>query len=109
VQAMIVIRGDGNISMDHRLNPGYSYYTIRSVDQALRGIPGVTVIRTTFDRDHPDNRKFSAETDRQENIFWTEQERARAEAGEVIQDLDDLRDKVSVLEFVFQLRRSCAY
>ncbi|KAG0699446.1 hypothetical protein DFH29DRAFT_1001957 [Suillus ampliporus] len=61
VEAMIVIRGDGHISMDHRVNPSYSSYTIRTVDQALHGIP---------------------------------EERVRAEAGVVIQDLDDLRDKL---------------
>ncbi|KAG0693114.1 hypothetical protein DFH29DRAFT_763487, partial [Suillus ampliporus] len=94
VEVMIVIRGDGHISMDHRVNPSYSYYTICTVDQALHGIPEVSVIWTTFDREHPDNRKFPAETDRNENIFWTEQEQVRAEAGVVIQDLDDLRNKL---------------
>ncbi|KAG2083089.1 uncharacterized protein F5147DRAFT_660271 [Suillus discolor] len=94
VEAMIVIRGNGHISMDHRVNPGYSYYTIRTVDQAICRIPKVSVIQTTFDHEHPDNRKFPAETDQNENIFWTEQERVRAEAGVVIQDLDDLRNKL---------------
>lgn len=74
VEPMLLIRGDGHISLDRRVNPGYSYHTIRTVDHALRGIPGVTVIRTTFDRDHPDNCKFPAETDQKENIYWTEQE-----------------------------------
>lgn len=109
VEPMLLIRGDGHISLDRRVNPGYSYHTIRTVDHALRGIPGVTVIRTTFDRDHPDNCKFPAETDQKENIYWTEQEWAKAEAAEVIRDLDDLCNKVSVLEFAWQSQHSCVY
>ncbi|KAG2051734.1 hypothetical protein BDR06DRAFT_973631 [Suillus hirtellus] len=62
VEVMIVIRDDGHISMDHRVNPSYLYYTIHAVDQALHGIPGVTVIWMTFDHEHPNNHKFPAET-----------------------------------------------
>jgi hypothetical protein len=47
-----------------------------------------------FDREHVDNRCFPGETKQKENIIWTEGERTKAEAGEVIQDLDELRSKV---------------
>jgi hypothetical protein len=32
--------------------------------------------------------------------MWTERERVKAEAGEVVQDLDDLRSKVCELELM---------
>ena len=47
-----------------------------------------------FDREHADNQCFPGETKQKENIIWTERERAKAEAGEVIQDLSELRSKV---------------
>jgi len=83
-------------------------HTTAVVDHALRGTPRVTVIQMTFDRNHPDNLKFPAETDQKENIFWTQWERAKAEAGEVVQDFDDLCNKVRVLEFAPQSQHSCA-
>ncbi|KAG0693972.1 hypothetical protein DFH29DRAFT_774814, partial [Suillus ampliporus] len=36
--------------------------------------------------------------DRRENAMWTERERVKAEAGEIVWDLDDLRSKVCSLE-----------
>ena len=61
---------------------------------AVIQIPAVTVLQTGFDREHADNQCFPGETKRKENIIWTERERAKAEAGEVIQDLSELRSKV---------------
>src|ERR1700709_28537 len=61
---------------------------------AVIQIPPVTILQTGFDREHADNQCFPGETKRKENIIWTEGERAKAEAGEVVQDLDDLRSKV---------------
>lgn len=55
---------------------------------------GVTVIQTSFDHTHRNNVRFPAKKDRKENIVWTEGERLKAAAGEVIRDLDDLRNKV---------------
>ena len=52
---------------------------------AVIQVPAVTVLQTGFDRE---------ETKRKENIIWTERERAKAEAGEVIQDLGELHSKV---------------
>lgn len=63
-------------------------------------IPTVTVIQTKFDREHTDNQHFPAEMQRKENVMWTERERRKAEAGEVVQDLDDLRSKVRRLKLV---------
>ncbi|KAJ8582127.1 hypothetical protein M405DRAFT_581175 [Rhizopogon salebrosus TDB-379] len=57
-------------------------------------IPAVTVLQTRFDREHADNWCFPRKTKRKENIIWTERERAKAEAGEVVQDLDDLCSKL---------------
>jgi hypothetical protein len=65
--------------------------------------PIVTVIHTKFDREHTDNQRFPAETQRKENVMWTERERRKAEAGEVVQDLDDLRNKVCELKLVVEI------
>ncbi|KAG1790535.1 uncharacterized protein HD556DRAFT_1310549 [Suillus plorans] len=54
----------------------------------------VTVIKTSFGHFHRNNMTFPARTDRRENAVWTERERAKAEAGEVVQDLHDLSDKM---------------
>ena len=35
--------------------------------------------------------------------MWTERERRKAEAGEVVQDLDDLRNKVCELKLVVEI------
>lgn len=59
----------------------------------------VTVIQTLYDRKHATNVRFPAKTDRRENVIWTEGERVKAEAGEVVQDIDDLRSKVRGLYF----------
>ena len=61
-------------------------------------LPHVDVIRTTFDWKHVVNQTFSAKTDRKENSVWTEVERVKAEAGEVVEDMNDLRNKVCELK-----------
>ena len=61
-------------------------------------LPHVDVIRTTFDWKHVVNQTFSAKTDRKENAVWTEVERVKAEAGEVVEDMNDLHDKVCELK-----------
>ncbi|KAG1868759.1 hypothetical protein C8R48DRAFT_771536 [Suillus tomentosus] len=57
----------------------------------------VTVIQTSYDRKHRSNIHFPAKTNRRENIIWTEGERAKAEVGEVVKDIDDLRSKLDNL------------
>jgi len=57
-------------------------------------VPVVTVLQTRFDREHADNQCFPEETKQKENIIWTEREHAKAETGEVIQDLGELHSKV---------------
>ncbi|KAG2751871.1 hypothetical protein P692DRAFT_20678788, partial [Suillus brevipes Sb2] len=54
----------------------------------------VHVIQTSFDRQHSGNLCSPAQTNRVQNITWTERERRKAEAGYVVQDLDDLCNKV---------------
>ena len=44
------------------------------------------------------NQTFSAKMDRKENAVWTEVERVKAEAGEVVEDMNDLCDKVCELK-----------
>ncbi|KAG1807916.1 hypothetical protein EV424DRAFT_1543641 [Suillus variegatus] len=57
----------------------------------------VTVIQTSYDRKHRSNVHFPAKTNRRENIIWTEGEQAKAEVGEVVKDIDDLRSKLDNL------------
>lgn len=53
----------------------------------------VTVIQTLYDRKHRSNIYFPVKTNRRENIIWTKDEQAKAEAGEVVKDIDDLHSK----------------
>jgi hypothetical protein len=73
---------------------------LHSVNEFHAGIKRieVTVIKTSFDRFHKNNLTFPAKTNRRENVVWTEGERLKAEAGEVVQDLQDLHSKVCDLE-----------
>ncbi|KAG1845945.1 hypothetical protein C8R48DRAFT_546547, partial [Suillus tomentosus] len=57
----------------------------------------VTVVQTSFDRSHCNNVRSPAKNDRKENAIWTERERVKAAAGEVISDLDDLGNKMGEL------------
>ncbi|KAG0702911.1 hypothetical protein DFH29DRAFT_804300 [Suillus ampliporus] len=71
-----------------------------AIDRLLPAIPWtphVSVIQTSFDRKHSDNLCFPAETNRMQNIIWTEHERRKAEAGYDVQDLDDLCSKLANL------------
>ncbi|KIK35672.1 hypothetical protein CY34DRAFT_52722, partial [Suillus luteus UH-Slu-Lm8-n1] len=54
------------------------------------------IIKTSYDRKRRSNVRFPAKTNRRENIVWTEGERVKAEAGEVVQDIDDLHSKVKL-------------
>jgi hypothetical protein len=56
--------------------------------------PHISVIKTTFRCDHIDNKRFPAKTDRRENAAWTEGERAKAEAGYIVEDVEDLHKMV---------------
>ncbi|KAG2357933.1 hypothetical protein BDR07DRAFT_1262935, partial [Suillus spraguei] len=56
-----------------------------------------TVIQTSYDQKHRSNVHFPAKTNRRENIIWTEGEQAKAEAGEVVKDIDDLHSKLDNL------------
>jgi hypothetical protein len=55
----------------------------------------VVVVDTNFDSSSPNNKRFPASHDHKLNIAWTKRERKLAEAGEFVEDMDDLRDKVS--------------
>ncbi|KAG2092139.1 uncharacterized protein F5147DRAFT_657757 [Suillus discolor] len=57
----------------------------------------VTVIQTSYDRKHATNVRFPAKTNRRENVIWTEGERVKVEAGEVVQDINDLHSKLNEL------------
>jgi hypothetical protein len=75
--------------------------TLCGVNNCRGGITpiDVTVIQTLYDRKHATNVRFPAKTNRRENVIWTEGERVKAEAGEVVQDIIDLRSKVRGLDF----------
>jgi hypothetical protein len=74
---------------------------LRCMNECHSGITavGVTVIQTSYDRSHKNNVCFPAKTDRRQNAVWTEGERVKAKAGEIVQDLNDLRSKVCAVEF----------
>jgi hypothetical protein len=55
----------------------------------------VVVVDTDFDSSSPNNKRFPASHDHKLNTAWTKRERKLAEAGEFVEDMDDLRDKVS--------------
>ncbi|KAG1837772.1 hypothetical protein F4604DRAFT_1532350, partial [Suillus subluteus] len=59
--------------------------------------PNISVLKTSFKGDPSDNQGFPAKTNRRENIAWTEGERARAEAGYVVRDFEDLCNKLDNL------------
>ncbi|KAG1719211.1 hypothetical protein EDD22DRAFT_791784, partial [Suillus occidentalis] len=73
--------------------------TLCGVNNCRGGITpiDVTVIQTLYDRKHATNVRFPAKTNRRENVIWTEGERVKAEAGEVVQDIIDLRSKLNKL------------
>jgi hypothetical protein len=85
--------GDGpDIVMDDDLEgPGFQIHKEPEEEESLC----VVVVHTGFDSSSPDNKRFPAPHDHQLNIAWTKRERKLAEAGEFVEDMDDLRDKVS--------------
>ena len=94
----LVVIGDAILRRDAPSNALPPTLTAAAIPTVT--IPIVTVIQTKFDCEHTDNQYFPAETQRKENVMWTERERRKAEAGEVVQDLDDLRSKVRGLKLV---------
>ncbi|KAG1877438.1 hypothetical protein F4604DRAFT_1494396, partial [Suillus subluteus] len=59
--------------------------------------PNISALKTSFKGNPSDNKSFPAKTYRRENIAWMEGERARAEAGYVVRDFEDLRNKLDNL------------
>jgi len=68
------------------LNQTLSYYSKKELQ--------IVVIADTHFPD-ADNKRFPVPHDHQLNIAWTKRERKLAEAGEFLEDMDDLWDKVS--------------
>ena len=65
------------------------------VDEKPEDFLLVVVVDTDFDSSSPDNKRFPVPHDHKLNIAWTKRERKLAEAGEFVEDMDDLQDKVS--------------
>jgi hypothetical protein len=65
------------------------------VDEEPEDFLHVVVVDTNCNSSSPDNKRFPAPRDHKLNIAWTKRERKLAEAGEFVEDMDDLRDKVS--------------
>lgn len=90
------------IVVDSESVSGHSHSILQLTNEHRGGIISinVTIIKTSYDRKRRSNVRFPAKTNRRENIVWTEGERVKAEAGEVVQDINDLHSKVSALELL---------
>lgn len=60
------------------------------VDEKPEDFLGVVVVHTGFYSSSPDNKRFPAPHDHQLNIAWTKRERKLAEAGEFVEDMNNL-------------------
>jgi hypothetical protein len=52
------------------------------------------VIKTSYDPLSPENKRFKLPRDKAKNTIWSASERSRAEAGERVKSIEDLRNKV---------------
>jgi hypothetical protein len=52
------------------------------------------VIKTSYDPLSPGNKRFKPPRDKAKNTIWSASERSRAEAGERVKSIEDLRNKV---------------
>jgi hypothetical protein len=76
-------------------------HTLEQLLPPVPWTPHISVVKTTFRRDHINNKRCPAKTDRRENAAWTEGERAKAEAGYIVEDIKDLHKMVcELMDFV---------
>lgn len=85
--------------------PPLSYVPAPSVAPSTSTSSGnrETILKSNYDSEHPLNKRSVASSDREENMRWTETERAKAAQAVEPSSMEELQGLVRLLPTVFNL------